>query len=287
MIPFLKYKYWYLLFSFTVIVLGLVTILTGGFRYSIEFVGGTQIQYRTQPAIPQEAVLNTLQQRGIEPVDLRVEGETVTFRSKPITEKEEAALRQTLGKEQNTKISVLRVETVGPSLSADTVRKTAIAAGIAVVGILFYIAYAFKKLTFALAAVIALLHDLAILIGVYALISRYFGAEVDTLFVTAALTTMSFSVHDTIVMFDQLRHNLKKSGGNNLELQANTAITETMVRSLNNSLTVVFMLVALILLGGETIRFFAVALLVGTVTGTYSSPFIAMNVLTLLEKRSK
>ena len=109
------------------------------------------------------------------------------------------------------------------------------------------------------------------------------GAEIDFLFVTAMLTILSFSVHDTIVVYDRTRETQKKYGGD-METIANKALTETMVRSLNNSMTIVFMLIALILLGGETIKWFAVALLVGTISGTYSSPFVAVPILVTWDK---
>jgi preprotein translocase SecF subunit len=117
----------------------------------------------------------------------------------------------------------------------------------------------------------------------YAVLAR-FGAEIDTLFITAVLTTMSFSVHDTIVMFDKIRE-YKKTSGLDIEILANKALTETIVRSVNNSLTIILMLVPLTFFGGDAVKFFAAALLIGTVTGTYSSPCIATPLLVLLERR--
>src|SRR3989338_2903736 len=151
----------------------------------------------------------------------------------------------------------------------------------------FFFAFSFKGVNFALSAILALLHDFLVVVGTYSLLSYFFKAEVDTLFVTALLTTMSFSVHDTIVVFDKIREYKKTEGRGNVEEYANRALTETFVRSINNSMTIVFMLLALILLGGSTIRFFIVALLIGTITGTYSSPFIATPILVWLEKRKR
>jgi len=138
-----------------------------------------------------------------------------------------------------------------------------------------------------LSAVLAMVHDLLVVVGTYSLISHFFGAEVDTMFVTAVLTTMSFSVHDTIVIFDKVREYFREEGRIDLGAASNKAVTETMVRSLNNSMTIVFMLLALSLLGGTTIRFFVITLLIGTITGTYSSPFVATPILVWLEKRKK
>jgi preprotein translocase subunit SecF len=121
-------------------------------------------------------------------------------------------------------------------------------------------------------------HDSLVLIGLFSLFGHFWQAEIDFLFVTALLTILSFSVHDTIVVYDRIRESQRKFGGNLYDL-ANKAITETMVRSLNNSFTIIFMLVALVLLGGSTLKWFAVALLIGTVSGTYSSPFVAVPLL--------
>jgi preprotein translocase subunit SecF len=172
-------------------------------------------------------------------------------------------------------------------LGQETIRKTLIASLVAIVGILLYMSFAFRAVTFAAAAIVALFHDIVVVVGSYSLMSHFLGAQVDTLFVTALLTTMSFSVHDTIVIFDKIREYRKNYGKSDLEEHANKALTETMVRSLNNSMTIVFMLLALLLLGGTTIKFFVATLLVGTLTGTYSSPFVATPILVWLESRKK
>jgi preprotein translocase subunit SecF len=142
-------------------------------------------------------------------------------------------------------------------------------------------------MSFAIAAVVALLHDILVVLGVYSIVSYYLGAQLDTLFVTALLTTMSFSVHDTIVIFDMIRDELNRGKTTDIATLSDLAVTSTLVRSLNNSLTIVFMLLSLVLLGGSSITFFAVALLIGTVTGVYSSPFVATPVMVWLESRMK
>lgn len=287
MIPFLKYKKWYMFFSIALIVIGLSSLLTWGFNYSIEFTGGTTMQYQLNPPKNEKQIEEIFQQLKIPVDEIRINKNIVDIRTPPISDKQELEARNQIQQKLNTKATVLRVETVGASLSQETVQKTFIAAGIALIGILLYIAWSFKNFTFAIAAIVALLHDVFIVVGVYSLMSHFFGAELDTMFVTAALTTMSFSVHDTIVMFDQLRHYLRRVGTDEIEHYANISITETLVRSVNNSMTVVFMLLALALLGGDTIRFFVVTLLIGTLVGTYSSPFVAMNLVVWLLKRKK
>jgi len=288
MINFLKYWKVYLTISLSVIIFGLVAIWQWGYIYSIDFVGGTNLEYRFEKAVEEQPLADVVIQNEIEIIQIEKRPSNgYLLRLQAIDEQKELALRTTLENEFKTNIEVLRSETVGPVIGAETLRKTAIAAAIAIVGILLYVAYAFRNFNFALAAIVALFHDALVVVGLYSALSYFFGAELDTLFVTALLTTMSFSVHDTIVVFDQIRDYRKRFGKGNIEEFANKALTDTMVRSLNNSFTIMFMLLALVLLGGTTIRFFAVTLLIGTITGTYSSPFVATPVAVWLEKVRK
>ncbi len=183
----------------------------------------------------------------------------------------------------------LKFETVGPSIGPELIKKTIYALLIGTVLILFWVAKQFKSIKFGISATLATIHDSLILIGGFSLLGHFFGVQVDFLFVTAVLTILSFSVHDTIVVYDRIREKQKKEGGTLKDI-ANSALTETMVRSLNNSFTIIFMLLALVLMGGDTIKWFAVALLIGTISGTYSSPFVAVPILVTweeLEKRFK
>lgn len=288
MINFLNYWKVYLTISLSVIIFGLVAIWQWGYIYSIDFVGGTNLEYRFEPPVEQQSLENVVTENDVEVIQIeKRSNDGYVLRLQAIDEQKELELRTTLENDFNTKIEVLRSETVGPVIGAETLRKTAIAAAIAIVGILLYVAYAFRNFNFALAAIVALFHDALVVVGLYSVLSYFFGAELDTLFVTALLTTMSFSVHDTIVVFDQIRDYRKRYGKGNIEEFANKALTDTMVRSLNNSFTIMFMLLALVLLGGTTIRFFAVTLLIGTITGTYSSPFVATPIAVWLEKVRK
>lgn len=287
MINFLKYKWLYVLISSIVIGIGLFSIIKWGYSYSIDFVGGTNLQYLLNKDIKLNKVKDIFSQESIEIIDLSKKGKVVSIRTKAISDKKEQVIKKSLEKNLSVKINVLRSETVGPTLGKETVKKTIIASFLAVIGILIYMSFAFKNLNFAIAAIIAMFHDFLVVIGVYCLISHFFHAQVDIMFITALLTTMSFSIHDTIVIFDKIREYKKYEGKNDAEYYANKALTETMVRSINNSMTIVFMLLSLILLGGSTIRFFIIALLIGTLTGTYSSPFVATPILVWLEKRKK
>jgi len=287
MVNFLKYKFIYFLISFTVIGIGLFSIFKWGYYYSIDFVGGTNLEYQAKKNINQEKVKKILTEEEIDFNYLTINQKTISIKTKPLDEKKIDQLKKRLEKDLGTSLTLIKSETVGPTLSAENLRKTVIACLLAVLGILIYMSFAFKGLNYAFAAILAMIHDFLVVLGSYSLISHFFRAEIDVLFITAVLTTMSFSVHDTIVIFDKIREYLKNEEQKDIEYFANKALTETMVRSINNSMTIVFMLLALVLLGGSTIRFFALTLLIGTITGTYSSPFVATPILVWLEKRRK
>jgi len=287
MVNFLKYKLVYYLLSATVILLGLYSIMRWGFKYSIDFTGGTNLEYQTDKKTNVNDAANIFKVNKVEVVEISQKDKTLIIRTKAMNETQEKLLKESLEKNLQTKITVLRSETVGPVLGKETLMKTLIASVLAILGILIYMSFSFKGFNFALSAILAMFHDLLVVIGSYSLLSHFFGAEVDTMFVTAVLTSMSFSVHDTIIIFDKIREYRNVEGRIEMEYGANKALTETMVRSLNNSMTIIFMLLALTLLGGSTIRFFVATLLIGTVTGTYSSPFVATPILVWLEKKRK
>ncbi len=289
MIHFSRYTKLYFIISLLVISSGIFSIAKYGYNVSIDFTGGTLIQYRVAPntrvdTTKLNSLVSSLQS---ELVDHKVTPEgRLTLRLSKFEDAKEPDLRSRLEKVAATPVTLFSLESVGPTIGADAIRKTLIAAGCGVLVILSYIFYSFRKLSFAIAAVVALLHDIAVVLGVYSIVSYVFGAPLDTLFVTALLTTMSFSVHDTIVIFDTIRDELRRGKGGSIADLADHAVTSTMVRSLNNSLTIIFMLLALVLLGGASIKYFAVALLIGTVTGVYSSPFVATPVMIWLERRN-
>ena len=176
---------------------------------------------------------------------------------------------------------MLRSETIGPTLSAELLRKTLNAVVLVAALITCYIWYRFRELRYGVCATIAMFHDTLVLLGSFSLLGHLYGVEADVLFVTALLTTLSFSVHDTIVVYDRIRELRRKYVRHSYVEILDAAVTETLTRSINNSVTIALMLLSLSLLGGATVRWFAIALLIGTVTGTYSSPFTAVPLLGL------
>lgn len=287
MIDFLKYTKLYALISLLVILTGWSSIFFFGPNLSIDFTGGAILEYGMNKPVTDANLRSTFQKNAVSVVSITPEKNNVyLIRTKLIDETKEVNVRLALQKALTVKIKSLRFETVGPTLGAEIVQKTLVASFVAIIGILLYLTFAFKRVNYGVAAVVAMLHDFLVLVGTYSLLSHFFGAEIDTLFVTALLTTLSFSVHDTIIVFDKIRE-YEKHSGLPFATMANKAFTETVVRSINNSLTILLMLVPLTLFGGSSIRFFAAALLIGTLTGMYSSPFVATPVLVWLEKRRK
>ncbi len=282
MIRFSKYIWLYALISLFVLVPGVYSLVRYGFRQSIDFAGGSLVEYRTSAGVTTAAVQDAAKDAGIDIVSLQKSGNQA-FIVRMKQEPQEKLFLLTRGIEQRASVSAtaVRNETVGPVLGQELLSKTLFAAVLAASAILAYVAWAFKNIRFGVAAVIALLHDLLVVLGSFSLLGHFLGVEVDTLFVTAFLTTMSFSVHDTIVVFDRIREYTKRDRNRSFEEICDIALTETMNRSLTNSFTIIFMLVALVLMGGETVKWFVIALLIGTVSGTYSSPFVATPVLLL------
>lgn len=288
MIRFHKYIWLYVTFSAIVILSGLYSFFRFGYRYSIDFTGGSTISYKLKKPVQIKEVENILSSMKLRVVHVSVQNNILNMQTNALTDTQEKQIQDAIKKINQNEIVTLRYETVGPTLGKETGQKTIIAAILAICGILIYMSFSFKGFNFALAAVLAMGHDFFVLLGTYSILSHFFGAEFDLMFVTALLTTMSFSVHDTIIIFDKIREYMKSTGRSiSIEDLSDKAISETMVRSINNSLTIFFMLSALLLMGGGTIRFFIAALWIGTITGAYSSPFVATPLLIQLEKRNK
>jgi preprotein translocase subunit SecF len=282
MIRFSKYIWLYFLVSAIVLIPGLIALARFGLRPAVDFTGGTLMEVKFSQETSPNRVEEILQSQQLVAASIQKSSDNnYILRFKP----EEAAtlqkLEATLTSTESGKAEIVRNETVGPILGKELLQKTVTAALFAIVAILGYVAYAFRNYKFGVSAIIALIHDLLVVLGVFALLGVFYKVEVDTLFVTAFLTTMSFSVHDTIVVFDRIRELSKRGDRISFESMCDKALTETIGRSFANSITIIFMLLALVLLGGESIRWFVLALLVGTISGTYSSPFVATPVLIL------
>lgn len=258
----MRYKAIYFVISGILLSVATFSLLKWGLKLGIDFTGGVVVEYQLES------------------------GEVISQKYGIKSDEEIAKIREDI---KNKNAKELRFETVGPSIGPELVKKTFIALSISAGLILVWVAIQFKNIKFGFSAILAMIHDSLIILGSFSLLGHFLDVEIDFLFVTAILTVLSFSVHDTIVVYDRIREKQRKydpSLGSDIEKIANSAITETMVRSLNNSFTIIFMLLSLVLLGGETIRWFALALLIGTVSGTYSSPFVAVPLLVVWDKFS-
>lgn len=263
-------KIWYIL-SLLVIIPGLLSFAIQGLNKGIDFVGGSimQIEFEKPVSLADvNAVLDQFELTGSSVVQKTGDSE-VLIRTKVLDEKQTRELVDAF----ETKMGQLvleRSEKVGPVIGQELTRKAVLALVIAAVLMVLYITFRFE-FKFGIAAVIALLHDVAVMIGVFSLLR----IEVDSTFVAAILTIVGYSINDTIVIFDRIRENMRLSRKEPLEDLTNRSLNQTLARSINTVLTVFFPLVALLVFGGETTKTFAFALMIGLVSGAYSSVFIA------------
>jgi preprotein translocase subunit SecF len=291
-------KYWYFLISLIVIIPGIISLMLFGLNLSVEFTGGSNITL----AFPSKAsnkelkqISSIFSQNKIKVQTLTTSGNQVFIKSQPVDQSQDILITQEI-KRSLGNFQQQSYETIGPTIGAETLQNAIYALIIASILIVIYITWSFRSVPkptssfrFGVCAIIALIHDVLVLIGLFSIFGHFFGIEVDSLFVTAALTVIGFSVHDTIVVFDRIRENLRRVGGENFSEVVNDSILQTLDRSLNTSLTVILVLIALLIFGGESIRWFVVALLIGITSGTYSSIFNASPLLVvwqeILQKR--
>ncbi len=289
---FMRFKGWYFIFSTLIILPGLYFLIISGLKLGIDFTGGALIEYKFNKSVDVHGLRQEISSLGIEVGQISPSSDnTYIIRTKQLEQNKINNLKQSLSKNFG-EVEERRIENVGPVIGAELSRKAIISLLLASLMIVLYIAFSFRRIPkpasswrFGISAVVALIHDVLVVLGVFAILGKYLNVEVDTLFVTALLTIIGFSVHDTIVVFDRIRENLLKNTGKRFIDIADLSVVQTLGRSLNTSLTVVFVLTALLLFGGETIRWFVVALLVGIISGTYSSIFNATALLVWWEEK--
>ena len=285
MINWMRYKLLYFLLSALVLVPGFYSLVRFGLKPSIDFTGGTLLEIKLSQPADLTLLQETARKLQLPLSSIQPSGENqFLLRFQPITKEQNEEFKNQLKEKIGGSVDELRFEIVGPILGRELIKKTVVAIVLAAGFILLYIAYRFQDKKYGICAILAMFHDTFILLGTFSLLGHFYGVEVDTLFVTAVLTILSFSVHDTVVVYDRIRESLRKHPRADFTYLVNKAITETLTRSLNNSLTIIFMLLALYLLGGQTIRWFVFALLIGTIAGTYSSTFTAAPLLVVWEQ---
>ena len=296
---------WYFAGSLAIIIPGILAIMFWGFRLGLDFSGGYKVDLALSRPTTQAQVQSTVKNAigNLEPQVQSEAGNRYEISFLPGQAKGGAdpvdVLQSTLGKAYGIPTSAkthnpdIQEQFIGPSVASDLVRSAVILILVASALIAVYLAFAFRRQRaisawrFSACAFFKLLHDVFVLAGIWAILGHFSSiGEVDTLFVTAILTSVAFSIHDTIVVFDRVRENLKFGPRLTFDQVINLSTVQTMTRSLNTSLTVVFVLLALVLFGGSTITGFVLALLIGIVTGTYSSIFNASTLLVAWQKAS-
>jgi len=270
-----------------------ISLIVWGLNFGIDFTGGSAWEIQYDKDVNTEDITAVLAENGRAEATVQQVGDSsehrYLIRIKELQQgsEEKATLTTALGTLGTLNPDGESLETVGASVGKSIRNRSVLAVAAASVGILLYIAYAFRNtqnpLLYGTCAIVAMLHDAIFVLGVFSLLGRFFDVEVDALFITALLTVIGFSVHDTIVVFDRIRENLQHRAADSFEEIVNYSIAQTIVRSLNTSVTVVITLLALLLFGGSTTREFVLALLIGVVVGTYSSIFNASQLLVAWE----
>ena len=288
---------WYFLFSLIIIIPGIVSMVTRGFLFGIDFQGGSEflLKFQDQPRLA--AVQSAVSAEGVNGVVQQASNGAFIIRTGVLDPQQsqtfEDQVSAKLGTTINSKAS--SVSQVGPTVAQEIVTGALIAVVVSALLILFYLAFRFRRVQggvrsgfqFAGSALLALLHDVFLVAGVFSILGRVFDlriGEVDSLFMTAILTVVGFSVHDTIVIFDRIRENMIVSQRLTFEQVANLSIMQSAARSIITSFTVVLVLLSLLLFGGDTIKGFVLALLIGIISGTYSSIFNATPLLVVWRK---
>jgi preprotein translocase subunit SecF len=291
-------RYWFFGLSLLIIIPGLIALVMGGLRPSIDFTGGTLLEILFQsgqaPAPDEvQAALNdiTIVSTGAKLENIQIQtlgADGVVLRVQEIDQETIQTILATLD-EAFGGVTLNMADNVGAAVGSEVAQRAAGAVALASIAIALYIWFAFRKLPnasrYGLAAVAAMVHDVMVLIGLEAILGLALGWEADSLFLTAVLTVIGFSVHDTIVVFDRIRENQAKYRSAQFETVVNHSIVQTLDRSINTTLTVMFTLLAMALFGGATTRHFIIILLVGMASGAYSSIFNAAAILVVWENR--
>lgn len=290
-----KRKYFFVL-SAILLIPGIVSLLwPPGLRLGIDFTGGSTLDYTFTVPVSEETLRSQFVDLGHPEAIIQKTGDRSFFiRTSTLSEdttnggvSEKDSIDKTMA-ENIAPIESVGFFSVSPKVAGETVRNAVIAVVVAALGILLYISYAFRRVPnpfrYGSCAIIALVHDTLLVVGVFSVLGKVANLEVNAMFIIGVLTVIGYSVHDTIVVFDRIRENVSNGVGRSLESTINVSILETLGRSFNTSLTLVFTLVALILFGGPTIFNFLLVLLIGIVSGTYSSIAIASQVLVVWER---
>ena len=289
MIDFVGKRHWFFRISAILIIFGIISLAVFGLKWGVDFSSGTAITLQFEEVVELAELRQQLADLGYDTATIQSAGEEQFFiRLREVTSEEYVQLKEGLQAGLGSNITDSSVFTVSPIIAAATVRNTGIAIVIASIGILLYVSWAFRKMPkpfrWGICAILALFHDLVIVIAIFSILGWAAGMEIDALFVTGILAVAGVSVNNIVVVFDRIRENLKRGVSGDFEVVANCGIMESVGRSMNTGLATLFVIVALYLLGGVTIQNLILALLVGITAGIYSSLCIAGQLLVVWEK---
>jgi len=292
--PIIKYrKIWFTLSSLLVLV-SVAALVIFPLRFGIDFTGGSLMELRFNERPLTQEMRNTMTELNYAEAVVQPLGDLGMLVRLPTMGEEEHQSLLTSLREKHGEVIELRFESIGPTVGSEMRSKAVWSLSLVLIAIALYVAYAFRKVSRPVASwkygittlIAALCHDVLIPLGVFAVLGHVLLVEINSAFIAAMLTVLGFSVHDTIVVFDRVRENLMKTGGTFEEI-VERSVNETLARSINTSLTTMLPLIAIYLWGGETLRWFALALMIGLIAGTYSSIFLASPLLVVFQKKSK
>lgn len=278
-------RYWFLLIAGIIILIGIISLSTFGLRAGVEFSSGSVMTVGFEEDVGRDELGETLTELGYPNTIIQKVGEEDFLIRLPELNNQaknelEDGLTEALGN-----MEVREFDIVSPMVASETTRNAGIAIAVAAVGILVYITWAFRRMPdpfhYGTCAVIALIHDALVALGIFSILGGILDWEINLMFVTGILAVIGYSVNNTVVVFDRIRENLSKDSKSSFETVVNNSMVETMSRSLNTSVTTLFVVLALLLFVGATIQNFAVVLLIGIIAGTYSSLCIAPQLLVI------
>jgi preprotein translocase subunit SecF len=289
MIDFVGKKQWFFLGSAIVIIIMIISLAAFKLQPGIDFSGGTSMTLSFTPQVEQNQLRQELTALGYPEAIVQRSENNFFIRIKEISPEAKEVLISGLETGFDTEILVLDYNAISPVIATHTARNAGIAVLIAAVAMLFYIVWAFRRMPspfkWGTCAIIALIHDVLIILGIFAILGQVANVEVNAMFITAVLTIVGYSINNTVVVFDRIRENRTRGSSPDFAVTVNSSLTETLARSLNTSLTTLCVVLALLLFGGATIHYFVLALLFGLLAGTYSSLCIAGPLLVIWEKK--
>jgi preprotein translocase subunit SecF len=291
MIDFVGKKHWFFLASAIVIVVGIISLAIFGLRPGIDFTGGTGITVQFSPAVEQSQLRHEMAELGYSEATIQNAGGgtfIIHTANKDMVREEADELVVELGERLNSEADVKDFYLASHTVGGETARNAGIAVAVAAIAMMLYIAWAFRRMPrpfrWGTCAIVALIHDVLIVVGIFSILGQLTGAEVDAMFIVAVLTVVGYSINNTVVVFDRIRENVSKHISPDFGVIVNSSLTETLERSLNTSLTTLCVILALLLFGGATIHYFVLALFIGLLAGTYSSLCISPTLLVVWER---